>query len=166
MLGTIGIGATAEPFEDRMPGAAASTVLVLFYAVCFTVLEIALRRASGLASKSQPSPLEVRGDAPRSAVLARKQGTDEPHTTARCSTETSCVLTHPRLALQVLAAEAVSAEGIHSSTSASARKIELIAGAQAGMLFGLSSASARTGMLLSQLLHLRLLTPLGIGLSV
>mmetsp|Transcript_21764 Transcript_21764/g.60684 ORF Transcript_21764/g.60684 Transcript_21764/m.60684 type:complete len:125 (-) Transcript_21764:50-424(-) len=124
MLGTIGIGATAEPFEDRMPGAAASTVLVLFYAVCFTVLEIALRRASGLASKSQPSQLEV------------------------------------------LAAEAVSAEGIHSSTSASARKIELIAGAQAGMLFGLSSASARTGMLLSQLLHLRLLTPLGIGLSV
>jgi len=124
ILGTIGIGATAETFEDARPMALRSCALLVLYGAGFGMLELAMRRASALAAKSQPSQL------------------------------------------QAFAAEAGLADGIRISASVTTRRIELIAGAQAGLLFGLSSASARTGMLLAQLLHIRLLAPVGVTCSV
>ena len=59
LLGTIGVGATAETFEDALPAPAASCVLLLLFGAGFALLEIAIRRACALADKSQPSELKV-----------------------------------------------------------------------------------------------------------
>ena len=59
ILGTIGVGATAEAFEDARPMVLTSGVLLLLYAAGFAMLELAMRRASALAAKSQPSQLQV-----------------------------------------------------------------------------------------------------------
>jgi hypothetical protein len=59
ILGTIGVGATAETFEDAMPIALTSCALLLLYGAGFATLEMAMRRASALAAKSQPSQLKV-----------------------------------------------------------------------------------------------------------
>lgn len=124
VAGTVGVGMTAEPFEDAMPNARTGSLLLCLMAFAFMALEGALQHASRHAG----------GPGPRLQELADASGLGE----------------------------VISAASHRSGT----QSIELIAGVQAGMLFGLSAASARTAMLLAQLLDAPALAPLGVATSV
>ena len=125
VVGTVGVGMTAETQEAVMPNARTFIFLLCLMAVCFVALEVALQHASHHAS----------GPAPRLQKLADASGLGE----------------------------VINAAGQRLSSRTT---IELVAGVQAGMLFGLSAVSARTAMLLSQLLDIAALTPVGVALSV
>jgi len=71
ILGTIGIGATAETFEDARPMALRSCALLVLYGAGFGMLELAMRRASALAAKSQPSQLQVSAKRQRSVFYVQ-----------------------------------------------------------------------------------------------
>jgi len=68
--------------------------------------------------------------------------------------------------LQALADATGLGEAIAAGRRPIMHRIEVVAGLQGGMLFGLSAASARTGMLLSELLELPVMAPLGVAASV
>jgi drug/metabolite transporter (DMT)-like permease len=67
--------------------------------------------------------------------------------------------------LQVLADTGLG-EAIAAGRRPIMHRIEVVAGLQGGMLFGLSAASARTGMLLSELLERPVLAALGVACSI
>jgi drug/metabolite transporter (DMT)-like permease len=124
VLGTVGVGMTAEPVEDSMPSASAGAVLLCLMGLCFGALECKMQAASR----------HVSGPGPRLQELAEASGLGE-----------------------IISA---------ASSRPKTHTIELIAGVQAGMLFGLSASSARTAMLLAQLLDVPMLTPVGVTTSV
>jgi hypothetical protein len=83
VLGTIGIGATAETFEDARPMALTSGALLLLYGAGFAMLELAMRRVSALAAKSQPSQLQVSAQRRRSAAAFKNKRTHAAHKVVR-----------------------------------------------------------------------------------
>ena len=118
LIGTIGIGLTATPPEDRLPNTIPLSMCFLSFFILVGLLET-------LSSRAAIVPVESKPEKPRLQSFA--QAINSP------------------LADAMMAITARHAAGmIHQS-------VELIAGVQAGVLFGLSSASARTGMLFGQL---------------
>lgn len=126
VLGTIGVGATAEtPAEDAKPRGGAGFLLLLLITAAFAASEVALQHAArGAASSGRP---------PRLQELAEARGLGEVITAGR---------------------------------GPAMRRVELLAGLQAGVLFGLSAGCSRTGMLLAEMLQSPLLMPLGVVCSV
>jgi len=72
----------------------------------------------------------------------------------------------PKAKLQELADQVGLGDVIAAGRRPSSHRIEVVAGLQGGMLFGLSASSARTGMLLAELLELPALVAIGIAASV
>jgi len=125
MLGTIGVGASAEKVEDSMPLMDMALLLLLLFSVVFAALETALRQASAAEDRQ--------GGLPRLQALAEATGM---------------------------------AEALSQATNSTGPRVELYCGVQAGLMFGLSAAVARTGLLLSQLLDVPYLSPVGVIGSV
>ena len=87
-------------------------------------------------------------------------------TQSQASTRPAAVGAEPKPKLHELAESVGLGDVLAAGRRPSMSRIEVVAGVQAGMLFGLSATSARTGMLLSQLLSLPFLAPLGVVASV
>jgi len=170
VAGTIGVGLTATPSESVMPNARAGSLLLGLVVVGFVLLEGALQHAT----RSRAAVPDTSASAMAAAPAAPRPRLQE-------------LAEHLGLAEVMLAADGASVAYAKLDAARTAR-IELLTGVQvhrtsyflhyilpltsyltgvqAGMLFGLSAASARTAMLLAQLLDLPLLTPLGVGASV
>jgi drug/metabolite transporter (DMT)-like permease len=142
LLGTVGIGVTATPGPDAMPQLLPAVALLLLFGAAFSAMERLLRRTEERLASEPPRRNSMQ--VPRLQAMAEAQGLGE--------------------VMADLAVSCTEIDRARDQTNPLSR-IELIAGVQAGMLFGLSAASARVGMLLAELLQLTLLAPLGIACS-
>lgn len=145
VAGTIGVGLTATPEEDSSavwPNPRTGTLLLALMCLAFVLLEGALHHTTRQQQQQQANaetPMR-----PRLQDLAETLG----------------------LAEVMLAARSSGGGGGAAASLARTGRIELFAGVQAGMLFGLSASAARTAMLLAQLLDLPPLVPVGVGASI
>lgn len=139
VAGTVGVGLTAEPPSEVAAWPNPSTGLLLLAALVlgFVLLEGALQHATRQRASAEQAPR------PRLQELADTLGLGE-----------------------VMVAYGASTARGGLAGVARTQRIELIAGVQAGMLFGLSAALARTAMLLAQLLEVPSLNVVGVGGSV
>ena len=122
MLGTVGIGLTASPPEPALPDLLAFVGCVLALGALFGALEAAAARAAAASAR-------------------RSQQRDKPPRLQSFAATISSPLASAMTSIHDHYDPAAGADQSH----------ELLAGAQAGLLFGLSSTSARTGMLVGQL---------------
>ena len=155
VLGTVGVGITAEPpEEEQWPNAIVGSLLLCVLIAIFAVLEVMIRHAS-LQLVSGGGAASGGGGGSANEVLSPARGATPAKSAHR---------------LQELADASGLGDILRSASvfdrNSYVRTIEIVAGVQAGMLFGLSAAIARTAMLLSQLLQLPALTPCGVVGSV
>ena len=152
VLGTIGVGVTAEPVatQEQWPNPLSGSLLLAVLGAAFAGCEVTIAHATTKLSGGGSG-----------------SGGDSMFSPSRGGL--GATSTKPAHRLQELAD--ASGLGDILRTAAFDRRsltstVEIIAGLQAGMLFGMSSASARTAMVLAQLLDMPALAPLGIACSV
>lgn len=161
VIGTIGVGLTAEPVEEEQwPNAVLGTLTFLVLGAIFATLEATLRAASRHLGGGGGSSSDA--FSPTKGIAAGGGSTG------------GTPMKQPAHRLQELADASGLGDILRSAStfdplaerSSRARTVEIVAGVQAGMLFGLSAAAARTAMLLAQLLEIPALSIAGIACSV
>ena len=152
VAGTVGVGLTAAPPGVVVwPNARAGTLLIAVLVPGFVLLEGALQHAVARQARSSAAEGDLPPMRPRLLAFADGLGLGEVMRAAGGNQIGN---------FHATSSVSVAASAVHM------RRIELVAGVQAGIFFGLSAASARTAMLLAELLDLPLLTAFGVGASV